>query len=165
MGGDRDAFEALYREYSARVYAWVLRMVRDRGAAEDITVEAFWRIYKARARFDPGREFGPWARRIATNLALDHLRSQPPEVGLSDDLAGDDAPDPGVRADVAVQIRAALARLPVHLQAVALLALIEDRPYGEIGEALGLTENAVKLRVFRAVRLLRKDLASRGITP
>jgi RNA polymerase sigma-70 factor, ECF subfamily len=140
-------------------------MVRDRGAAEDITVAAFWRIYKARERFDPGREFGPWARRIATNLALDHLRSQPPEVDLSDELAGVDAPDPGVRAEVAVQIRAALARLPVHLRTVALLALIEDRPYGEIGEALGLTENAVKLRVFRAVRLLRKDLASRGITP
>ena len=140
-------------------------MVRDRGAAEDITVAAFWRIYKARERFDPGREFGPWARRIATNLALDHLRSQPPEVDLSDELAGDDAPNPGVRADVAMQIRAALARLPVQLRTVALLALIEDRPYGEIGEALGLTENAVKLRVFRAVRLLRKDLASRGITP
>lgn len=140
-------------------------MVRDRGAAEDITVEAFWRIYKARERFDPGREFGPWARRIATNLALDHLGSQRPEVGLSDELAGADAPDPGVRADLAIQIRAALARLPAHLRAVTLLALIEDRPYCEIGEALGLTENAVKLRVFRAVRLLRKDLASRGITP
>ncbi|MGE5802497.1 MAG: RNA polymerase sigma factor [Gemmatimonadota bacterium] len=165
MRGDPDAFEALYREYSARVYAWVLRMVRDRDAAEDITVEAFWRIYKARARFDSGREFWPWARRIATNRALDHLHSQPPEVGLSDELAGDEPPDAGVRADVLTQIRAALARLPVHLRAVALLALIEDRPYGEIGEAFGLTENAVKLRVFRAVRLLRKDLASRGITP
>jgi len=143
----------------------VLRIVRDRGAAEDITVEAFWRIYKARERFDPGRAFGPWARRIATNLALDHLRSQPPEVALSDELADDEVPDPGVRADLAIQIRAALARLPVQLHAVALLALIEDRSYGEIGEAFGLTPNAVKLRVFRAVRLLRKDLASRGITP
>lgn len=128
-------------------------------------MEAFWRIYKARARFDPGREFWPWARRIATNLALDNMRSRPPEVGLSDELAGTDATDPGVRADVVGHIRAALARLPVHLRAVALLALIEDRPYGEIGEALGLTPNAVKLRVFRAVRLLRQDLASRGITP
>lgn len=146
------------------MYQWVLRMVRDRAAAEDITVEAFWRIYKARGRFDPSRAFGPWARRIACNLALDHLRAQPPEVQLSGDLAGD-LPDPGLQGELAEQIRAALARLRAPLRAVAFLALIEDRPYDEIGEALGLSTNAVKLRVFRAVRLLRKDLASKGITP
>jgi RNA polymerase sigma factor (sigma-70 family) len=139
-------------------------MVRDRAAAEDITVEAFWRIYKARGRFDPSREFGPWARRIASNLALDHLRMRTPEVQLSDDLSGD-PPDPGLQRELAEQIRGALARLPVSLRAVTFLALIEDRPYDEIAEALGLSANAVKLRVFRAIRLLRKDLASRGITP
>ena len=164
MRGDRDAFERVYRDYGSQVYQWVLRMVRDRAAAEDITVEAFWRIYKARGRFDPSREFWPWARRIASNLALDHLRMRPPEVQLSVDLAGD-PPDPGLEGEVGEQIRAALARLPVSLRAVTVLALIEDRPYDEIGEALGLSTNAVKLRVFRAVRLLRKDLASKGMTP
>jgi len=163
--GDREAFETLYREYGAQVYGWVLRMVRDRTAAEDITVEAFWRIYKARARFDPSRAFWPWASRIATNLALDHLRTRPREVDLPDDLVGEDAPDADVHSDVARQIRAALARLPAPLRAVTLLALIEDRPYDEIAASMGLTSNAVKLRVFRALRLLRKDLASKGITP
>lgn len=164
MQGDRDAFERLYREYGAQVYQWVLRMVRDRAAAEDITVEAFWRIYKARGRFDPSREFWPWARRIASNIALDHLRTQPPEVQLSVELSSD-PPDPGLQNELGEQIRAALGRLPASLRAVTVLALIEDRPYDEIGEALGLSNNAVKLRVFRAVRLLRKDLAAKGITP
>ena len=139
-------------------------MVRDRAAAEDITVEAFWRIYKARGRFDPSREFWPWARRIASNLALDHLRTQPPEVQLSVELSSDPR-DPGLQSELGEQIRAALARLPASLRAVTVLALIEDRPYDEIGEALGLSNNAVKLRLFRAVRLLRKDLAGKGITP
>ena len=165
MRGYREAFETLYREYGPRVYSWVLRMVRDRAASEDITVETFWRIYKARTRFDPTRAFWPWASRIATNLALDHMSARPPEVELPEDLVGEDPPDAGVWSDVARQIRAALLRLPGPLRAVTLLALIEDRPYDEIAASMGLTPNAVKLRVFRALRLLRKDLARKGITP
>jgi RNA polymerase sigma factor (sigma-70 family) len=73
--GELEAFEALFRQFQAAVYAWVLRIVRDRSAAEDLTVETFWRIYRARARFDPSRPFEAWARRIATNVALDYLKT------------------------------------------------------------------------------------------
>src|SRR5216684_5561257 len=73
--GDLDAFEALFRRFERDVYQWILRIVRDRAAAEELTVETFWRIYRARSRFDPARDFGPWSRRIATNLALGHLKS------------------------------------------------------------------------------------------
>jgi len=148
--GDSEAFETLFRDHGERVYGWVLRIVRDRNAAEDITVEAFWRMYRARARFDPSRDFAPWARRIATNLALTHLRSRPREVPLPDDFADDDPPDSAAQAELRDKVRASLARLPAPLRAVALLALVEDRPYREIAEGLGVTENAVKLRVFRA---------------
>jgi RNA polymerase sigma-70 factor (ECF subfamily) len=71
--GDIQAFEALFREYQGDVYGWIIRIVHDSGAAEDLTIETFWRIYRARARFDPCRSFGAWARRIASNLALEHL--------------------------------------------------------------------------------------------
>ena len=69
--GDIQAFEALFREYQGEVYGWIIRIVHDSGAAEDLTIETFWRIYRARARFDATRSFGAWARRIAINLALD----------------------------------------------------------------------------------------------
>jgi DNA-directed RNA polymerase specialized sigma24 family protein len=55
--------------------------------------------------------------------------------------------------------------LPPKLQAAAALALIEERPYAEIADALGSSEGAVKSRVFRAVRLLRKHLKKLGIEP
>ena len=70
----------LFRMHQRSVYSWVLRIVRDTGAAEDVTVEAFWRIHRAHARFDPAREFEPWARRIATHAALDWLRRKKPET-------------------------------------------------------------------------------------
>ena len=83
---DVDDFEALFRDYQGEVYGWIMRIVRDRTAAEDLTVETFWRIWKARSRFDPKREFAPWARRIASNLALSHLRHRPREISLIVDV-------------------------------------------------------------------------------
>jgi hypothetical protein len=81
--GELEGFEALFRQFQGEVYRWILRIVRDSGVAEDLTVETFWRIYRARARFDPSRSFGPWARRIDTNVALDYLKTVRPEASLS----------------------------------------------------------------------------------
>ena len=67
--GDLDAFEALFRRHQAQVYRWIVRTVRDPATAEDLTVETFWRIHRAHARFDPARSFEAWARRIASNIA------------------------------------------------------------------------------------------------
>ena len=64
--GEIDAFEALVRQFQGEVYGWIVRIVRDPGVAEDLTIETFWRIYRARERFEPERGFEPWARRIAT---------------------------------------------------------------------------------------------------
>jgi DNA-directed RNA polymerase specialized sigma24 family protein len=59
----------------------------------------------------------------------------------------------------------AFARLPRGLRVAAILAVVEEQPHKEIAGALGISVTAVKLRVFRAVRLLRKDLERQGITP
>jgi RNA polymerase sigma-70 factor (ECF subfamily) len=163
--GDLDAFEALFRQHQGEVHGWIVRIVRDPAAAEDLTVETFWRIYRARARFDPARGFGPWARRIATNAALDHLRMARPETGLPGDLASPPLPDPGICEELRRKTARAFGRLPLMLQVAATLALIEEQPYKEIAEALGISTGAVKLRVFRALRLLRKELKRQGIEP
>ena len=85
--GDLEAFESLFRQYQGEVYRWIMRIVRNSATAEDLTVETFWRMYRARAQFDPSRgTLGPWLRRIATNAALDHLRRSRREVPLPDDL-------------------------------------------------------------------------------
>ncbi len=76
--GDVDAFESLFRLHQRAVYGWILRIVRNPTAAEELVIETFWRIYRARGRFDAARDFAPWARRIATRVALDWLRAQRP---------------------------------------------------------------------------------------
>jgi RNA polymerase sigma-70 factor (ECF subfamily) len=167
--GDAEAFESLFRQFQGEVYGWIVRIVRDPGAAEDLTVETFWRIYRARSRFDPRRGFGPWARRIATNLALDHLGTRRSEIRLVDDCPPAclkcSPPDPALGADLREKVAAAFGRLPVKLRAAATLAMIEETPYGDIAEALGISIGTVKSRVFRAVRLLRGDLQRMGVEP
>jgi len=162
--GDQNAFEALFRQFEGEVYRWILRIVRDASAAEDILVEAFWRAYRGRARFDASRSFGAWMRRIATNLALDHLRATRGRAGWS--TIDENTPAPAGRdRGLAESIALAFGRLPPKLRVVAALAIIEEQPYAEIGDALDLPVGTVKSRVFRAIGMLREELARLGIRP
>jgi RNA polymerase sigma-70 factor (ECF subfamily) len=162
--GDLEAFEALFRQHQREVYRWTVRIVRDTGTAEDLTVETFWRIYRARQRFDPvAGNFRAWARRIATNAALDHLKRMRRETELSEDLPAPAHSDSAVNSELRGHLRRAFLELPPKYRLVATLALIEDEPYNEIAGAAGISAALVKVRVFRAVRMLRKKLSSLGL--
>lgn len=160
--GRQDAFESLFRQFEHEVFGWILRIVRDTHMAEDALVEAFWRAYRGRARFDSSRSFGAWMRRIATNAALDQLRL----ARRSAMSSRRDAPEPiapSASDHVRDAIQLAFGRLPPRLRIVATLALIEGQSYAEIAEALGLPLGTVKSRAFRALQRLRKELARLGV--
>lgn len=163
--GDLQAFEALFQQFQGEVYGWIVRIVRDANAAEDLTVETFWRIYRARGRFDFEASFGAWARRIATNLAIDHVRRRRPEVELPEDLPHATAADPVLQREQRNQIATAFRRLPPKLRVAATLSLIEERSHQEIAQALGTSVGNVRIRVFRAVQLLRQHLTGSGAKP
>jgi RNA polymerase sigma factor (sigma-70 family) len=170
--GNPEAFEALFRLHQRAVYGWILRIVRNPATAEELTVETFWRIHRAQGRFEPALGFEGWARRIATRAALDWLRmerARRPESELyAETLAELAAPartDPAVTAEIRLKTALAFGRLPPKLRIAATLAVVEEKPHKDVAMALGISVAAVKLRVFRALRLLRKDLERMGITP
>jgi RNA polymerase sigma-70 factor (ECF subfamily) len=163
--GDLEAFEALFRQFQAEVYGWIVRIVRDPGVAEDLTVETFWRIFQARGRFDPEASFGAWARRVATNLAIDHLRHTRLEVQFPEHVPQAASHDLVLRRERRNQIAGAFRCLPLKLRVAATLFLIEQQSHKEIAEALGTSEGAVRVRVFRAIRLLRQQLTRMGVKP
>jgi RNA polymerase sigma-70 factor, ECF subfamily len=163
--GDVAAFETIFRETQHDIYRWVLRMVRDPAIAEDLVIETFWRAYRSRATFDSAQSFQAWARRIATNVARDHLHRRRTEVELPESLSAPMQPDPAVSQDIARKVQQAIAALPPKQRIVVLLALVEDVPHREIAEALGVPEGTVKSRVFHAVRRLRQRLRRLGIEP
>lgn len=162
--GDVEAFETLFRLHQRAVYGWILRVVRNPATAEDLTVETFWRIHRAHARFDPARGFEGWARRIATHAALDWLRTMRAEFELPEVSAPATA-DAAISAEIRSKTAQAFQRLPPKLRIAATLAVIEEQSHKDIADALGISVGSVKLRVFRALRSLRKDLTSQGITP
>lgn len=163
--GDLEAFESLFRQHQGDVYRWIVRIVRDPAAAEDLTVETFWRAHRAHARFRPDGNFAAWLRRIGTNAALDHLRREQAHAPLPEDIPAAAKPDGAVQDETRHAIRQAMASLSPKLRIVVQLGLVEEEPYHAIGEALGISVSAVKLRMFRGVRLLRKKLEQMGITP
>ncbi len=157
--GEIDAFETLVRQFQGEIYGWIVRIVRDPGVAEDLTVETLWRAYRARKRFRSDGNFGAWARRIATNLAIDYLRTRHSEQTLVFEPEGRADADLLEGQETRAKIQQAFRRLPAKLQVAATLALIEEQSYDEIADALGTSVGAAKLRVFRAVRILRRQLS------
>ena len=163
--GDVDAFEALFRRHQGEVYGWIVRIVRNPAVAEELTIDTFWRIYGARARFDAQRPFGAWARRIATRAAIDYLRSNMPSCEPGGPTLRATAASGERQHELREPIERAFDSLPARLRAAAALALIEELPYQEIASALDISLSAVKMRVARAVRLLRASLERMGIRP
>ena len=164
--GDVEAFEALFRQHQCEVYGWILRVVRDRATAEDLTIETFWRMYRAHARFDAAKgSCTAWLRRIATNAALDHLRRTRREVPLPEDPPDTPKVPAAERSELRRTILSAMNSLSPRLRVAVVLALVEEESYGRIAEALGISVSAVKVRVFRGVRILRKELSRAGVHP
>jgi RNA polymerase sigma-70 factor (ECF subfamily) len=163
-GGNLFAFEEIVRRYQRRVYGVAYRIVRRHDVADDVTQEAFIRAHKALSGFDTSRPFGPWVCRIASNLAVTHLRS--PEA-REDELPAGHAetpaatPDPlqAVLADEAQAVlQAALERLPGEQRAVVVLRAVEEMSYREIAETLDLSMGTVMSRLSRAREKLREAL-------
>jgi len=164
--GDVEAFETLFRQHQCEVYGWILRVVRDRATAEDLTIETFWRMYRAHARFDAAKgNCTAWLRRIATNAALDHLRRTRREVPLPEDPPDAPKVPAAERSELQRTILSAMNSLSPRLRVAVVLALVEEESYDRIAEALGISVSAVKVRVFRGVRILRKELSRAGVRP
>ena len=163
--GQVNAFEAVFRQHQREVYGWIVRIVRDPGAAEDLTVEAFWRLYQKRDRLDPSGNCAAWLRRVATNLAIDHLRRARPVTLLKEEPAEAKRGDCVEQQQARAAIRDAMMQLSPKLRVVVQLVFIEDETYAAVADSLGISLSAVKLRVFRATRILRKKLKEGGVWP
>lgn len=150
--GDPVAFERLFERYHTPVLNYLHRMVGDRALAEDLTQDSFIKAYKALPNTRPDLAFKAWLYRIATNTAISHLRRKKlirwvPFMAGQDHSTGESIErSVGRKYDV----ERALEKLPQHYAAVLLLRHYQGLSLAETAEALEITENAAKLRLFRA---------------
>ena len=159
--GDNDAFGELVTRYQTGVFNVCYRMTNERREAEDLAQETFLRIHSRLGQFDLEREFGPWVRRAAANLCLNHLESQKVTAELDDDRDAGESSGPEAVVEVRErneQIRAALASLPANYRAVVELRHYQELSYDEIANELHIPLSDVKSHLFRARKLLAEKL-------
>jgi len=164
-GGSLLAFEEIVKRYERRVYGIALRIVRRHEVADDVAQEAFMRAHQALSTFDLDRPFGPWICRIASNLAINHVRSpQAREAPLPEGHAETPAPGKGaldlvLEREAREVLERALLGLPAEQRAVFALRTFEELSYREIADALGISIGTVMSRLSRARERLREALA------
>lgn len=163
-GGDKNAFEELFRRYEPRAYAFFRKRTGSRERAEDLYQELFIRIHRARDSYDPARPFTPWFFQIANRLLIDdHRRAfRNCEVRIGDrDFATAQPLSEGVVADHE-QVEQLLHILSAEERYVVQSAKVEGIGYPELAEHLGKSVNAVNKMASRAIQRLRSaaDLES-----
>jgi RNA polymerase sigma-70 factor (ECF subfamily) len=167
--GDPSALEALYDRYASRLLGLALRIVQERTAAEDVLQEAFLRVWRRAASFDPKRgEVVGWLAAIVRNAGLDHLRrvgARPPLADIDDEAWPDETPDPAMDVPAAVaeraqaeRVRRALAALPREQRQVIELSYFAGLSRREIAARLNVPEGTIHTRARLGLHKLRELL-------
>lgn len=153
-------FDALYRSTAADLYAYVMTLIGDRAAAEDVTALAFERAFRRRRSFDARRgDQRGWLFGIARNAALDELRGR--SAALAGDPRAEDAelPDLGPDADRRATVRAGLAALDPRERELVALKFYAGLSNAEIARVVGLSQSNAGTKLHRAVTKLREACA------
>ena len=166
---DPEAFAVLFDRHGGAAYSLAYRIVGERGAAEDVTQEAFISVWRSGARFDRARgSVRAWLLSIVRNRAIDTLRAgagKAPKLNFDDEAILEQRPaaerteEEALRHETTSEIRGALAELPGEQSKVIELAYFGGFSQSEIAAMLGLPLGTVKGRMRLGLRKIRSELA------
>ncbi len=170
--GDAGALDGLIRRYKDRLYAYLLRLSRDRNAADDLLQEVFIKVVKKLDSYGEREKFSAWLFTVAHHAAMDHFRSGgrrreesldaagEDEFPLSDALAsGEPGPDKILEdAESAAVLQAAFDRLSAEQRELFIMRHYSGLSFKEIAEILGVPIGTVLARMSRAMAKMRSEL-------
>ncbi|HEX4354992.1 MAG TPA: RNA polymerase sigma factor [Polyangiales bacterium] len=165
--GDDRAFDTLFRLLAPRLIAFFRRSINDPSLCEDLLQTTFVRLHAARDRYRPESPLRPWLFTIAARVRIDELRRRHRRpTSTSDDeidrLEAEVDPDHGglgIDREARIHsVRDALDALPPAQRMVVHLHRFEGLSFAEIGEVIGISAGAARIRAFRAYALLRERL-------
>jgi len=171
--GDPAAFEHLVLRFRGPLAAYAFSLLRDRGHAEDAVQEALILAYRDLAALRDPAKFRPWLYAILENAALSgyrRLRRRPSFPLGEEEAVAEGSPFPE-EAPAAAEIptfrvealRASMADLRPHYAEALRLHYVDGLSSRELAVVLGLSRNNAKMRLRRARKALRRDLAARGV--
>lgn len=155
-----------YEVYSNDVYNYAFFMLGDREQAMDIVQDTFIRAYNKLESFQGGREKS-WLFRIARNLTIDYMRKKRTVAnylsflpfGMNTEKSAEDI---AIFNESEKQLYLALSKIKPSFRDVIILRKIKEFSIGETAEILGCSEAKVKIDLFRALKILRKELEKEG---
>lgn len=159
-GGDRRAFEWLYRRHVKRIHGVIWRLVGGVNArAEELTQDAFVKAWQALPAFRGESAFSTWLHRLAVNTALMNLRVRAGGADREvDDAELDNHPAAPSQSALRLDLERAVASLPPRARAVLVLFDVEGWTHEEIAVELGMAVGSSKAQLHRARGLLRQRL-------
>lgn len=171
--GDISCFEKLVKKYKESIINIIYQFIGDKEEAEDLTIEVFLRVYKARKNYKAKAKFTTWLYRIATNLCLNKIRENTKlhtislgkpitreEEELIEKIA-DPSPSPQdilEEKEKNVLIKKAVDSLPTKQRIALILRIYEELSYKEISKILGCSIKSVERRLYWARTNLKKKL-------
>jgi RNA polymerase sigma-70 factor (ECF subfamily) len=166
---DQKAYAILMERYRNSIFHMMLKMVKNRDDAEDLTLEAFGKAFKRLPSYTPNYAFSTWLFKIALNNCIDHMRKkrlhllsidEPVEPNGSNDFSNNlnsGALDPEelyIRGQKVKLMRQVLNQLPVKYRLMIELRFFEEMSYDSIAKELDIPLGTVKAQLFRAKELL-----------
>jgi RNA polymerase sigma-70 factor (ECF subfamily) len=169
--GDLSAFETLVRDYQADVWRFAYHLTRDRARAEDVTQEAFLRVFRAIGTFRGDAKFSSWLLRIVRNCAIDSYRAVRREAPVLSRPDAEEGTPPassgGSLAEERMGLHDAIRRLPMDLREPFVVIEVLGYTYREASVILGVRVGTIKSRMHRAratlVRMLDTGEAAREV--
>jgi RNA polymerase sigma factor (sigma-70 family) len=160
--GDLGKLGLLFERYKRPLYGFFYGLTKNGELSEDLVQNVFFRILKYRYLFRGEGDFKTWMFHIARNVNNDHYRKN--KLNAKDSLeqwqerlGTDENRSTEIQSDEELQILSmAMDRLPVDKREILLLSKFQDKKYKEIGEIIGCSEGAVKVKVFRALQELKE---------
>jgi len=160
--GDVHAFEALYRRYWERLYAFAFRYLRSKEDSEEIVQEVFFRIWRGREHWVPAGAVRNYLYLAVRNSARDRLEraavarrrrisQREPAVEVQPDLEA---------ADLVAAVERALTELPAKRAEVCKPRLVAELSYAQIAQRLGICEKTVETQLARGLKFLRERMRS-----
>jgi RNA polymerase sigma-70 factor, ECF subfamily len=174
--GDPDALTAMISRYQHRLYRYLLRLVREPAAADDLFQQTWLRVMEKIGHYDARRNFESWLFSVAHNLAVDSWRGKRGESRLDDADGGDPGEAPGDRLrtgepdalerlldfERGAMLASCMHELPPIHREVLTLRFEEDMKLEDIAEVAGIPLSTVKSRLRRALEGLRTAMDARS---
>jgi RNA polymerase sigma-70 factor, ECF subfamily len=167
-GGDRLALQVLFARHHVRVYRFVLRLVREESAAQDLISDVFFEVWRQAGKFEGRSAVSTWMLSIARFKALSALRrrTEEPLDQEAADAIVDDADDPETvlaKKDEGAVLRECFDKLSAEQREIIDLVYYHEKSVAEVATIVGIPEATVKTRMFYARRKLSELLQERGI--